>query len=63
MIQRFKCGHETTVGFWKDDAWYSVSYDCPKCKAERQLKPGYRTLVVGKKTLVIKRARGGTVDT
>lgn len=59
MIILFRCGHEGTAGFWKDDAWMKSPKLCAQCQAKNRnrLQPGYRLLVIGSKSFVIKLAR------
>lgn len=47
MIQMYRCGHQgPTCGFWKDDFWFELPYDCPKCEEERRRNCSYVRIVI-----------------
>ena len=57
MLQQFKCGCVKTCGMWKDDFIFKVSYICKECES-KLLQAEFRTVRIGRKVLVVKRAKG-----
>lgn len=60
MKQIFRCGCSVETKMWSDrQPFFKVSFECPRCLAKRRntLKPGFRTVIVGHQSLVIKIAR------
>lgn len=55
MVFQYKCGHQGTEGLWADDFVVPVNYDCRACK-EKALKPAFKSVKKGSKTLVLKKA-------
>jgi hypothetical protein len=57
MLQRFSCGHTTTCGFWKDDAWFETKGLCPLCRHKDRLQPTTKMVRKDDKVLIFKLAR------
>ncbi len=56
MIFIYRCGHEGTEGFWRDDSWVRVNYFCPKCKSKITV-----SISKSKKLLLYRKSGGGNV--